>query len=292
VHPENYEIARAIHNTITVTGNINAAEIAKLKEQYGVGDTTISDITGELKKPGRDPREEYPKPIMRKGVMTFEDLSEGMSITGKIKNVVDFGAFVDLGIKETALVHISEMSDHFVKDPMEAVKVGDVLEFRILSLDRDRKRISLTRKTNPGQDGSPPDKTARIGTSQAPAEKRGDSGKAGDRKRPVLVKKVAVEGASREGSAGPAASGQRDNAAGRGDGGRRGGGYRDDHARRDGHDRGQRDSGRGDGHGRGQRETAAGFRDEPSGTRADDDGLMYNPFAEAFRKMQEKKDKR
>ena len=87
---------------------------------------------------------------MRKGVVTFEDLQEGMMITGKIKNVVDFGAFVDLGLKETALVHISEMSDHFVKDPLAAVKVGDVMEFRIISLDAERRRIGLSRKKGTG----------------------------------------------------------------------------------------------------------------------------------------------
>jgi uncharacterized protein len=210
VHPENYEIAR----TITVTGNLNSAEIARLKEKYGVGDTTINDIAGELKKPGRDPREEYPRPIMRKGVMTFDDLSEGMMITGKIKNVVDFGAFVDLGIKETALVHISEMSDRFVKNPLEEVKVGDVMEFRILVLDRDRKRISLTRKTGSGQSEAPQDKTTRE-----PAEKQGKPGKTGERRRLVSVR--------------PAA--------------------------------------------------------ETRQTPANDDGTMYNPFAEALRKMQDKK---
>jgi uncharacterized protein len=143
VHPENYTVAREIRDTITVT----AGAIAALKEKYGVGETTIRDISEELKKPNRDPRDSYPKPIMQKGVVTFEDLREGMMITGKIKNVVDFGAFVDLGIKETALVHISEMSDHFVKDPLETVKVGDVLEFRIVSLDTERRRISLSRKS-------------------------------------------------------------------------------------------------------------------------------------------------
>jgi uncharacterized protein len=146
VHPENYAVAREIRETVTVTGGLGT-NAAALREKYGVGETTIRDIAGELQKPNRDPRDGYPKPIMRKGVVSFEDLHEGMMITGKIKNVVDFGAFVDLGIKETALVHISEMSDKFVKDPLEAVRVGDVLEFRIISLDNDRRRISLTRKS-------------------------------------------------------------------------------------------------------------------------------------------------
>jgi len=149
VHPENYNAAREIKKalTSTTTASLNSAVIKDLKEKHGVGETTINDITEELKKPNRDPRDNYPKPIMQKGVVTFEDLREGMMITGKIKNVVDFGAFVDLGIKETALVHISEMSDHFVKNPMDAVKVGDTLEFRIIGLDTERRRISLSRKT-------------------------------------------------------------------------------------------------------------------------------------------------
>jgi uncharacterized protein len=203
VHPENYEIARTIKNTITVTGNLNAVELTLLKEKYGVGDATIGDIVEELKKPNRDPRDGYPKPIMQKGVVTFEDLSEGMMITGKIKNVVDFGAFVDLGIKETALVHISEMSDRFIKDPMEAAKVGDILEFRIISLDRDRRRISLSRKSGaaPGtpamrtnvSEGSPPDRgnkppqpAAAQGAPKSGAAPGGAS--AGGKKRVVAVK--------------------------------------------------------------------------------------------------------
>jgi uncharacterized protein len=156
VHPENYPVAREIRDvmsqneTSTATAGISSNTVTTLKEKYSVGETTIRDIAEELKKPNRDPRESYPKPIMRKGVVTFEDLHEGMMITGKIKNVVDFGAFVDLGLKETALVHISEMSDHFVKDPLAAVKVGDVMEFRIVSLDAERRRIGLSRKKGTG----------------------------------------------------------------------------------------------------------------------------------------------
>jgi uncharacterized protein len=146
VHPENYSVAREIRETITATSGLNTGTINELKEKHHVGEATIHDIAEELKKPNRDPRDNYPKPVMQKGVVTFEDLHEGMMISGKIKNVVDFGAFVDLGLKETALVHISEMSDHFVKNPLDTVKVGDVLEFRIISLDKERRRISLSRK--------------------------------------------------------------------------------------------------------------------------------------------------
>jgi uncharacterized protein len=120
-----------------------------LKAKYGVGDTTLSDIINELKKPNRDPREDFPKPVLQKGVVKFEDLSEGMLVTGKVKNVVDFGAFVDIGIKESALIHVSELSDRFVRDPMEELKVGDVREFRIISIDTARRRIGLSLKAAP-----------------------------------------------------------------------------------------------------------------------------------------------
>jgi uncharacterized protein len=149
VHPENYPVAREIHEAMTTTTaafTLDTGLINMLKEKHGAGEATIRDIAEELRKPNRDPRDSYPGPIMRKGVVTFEDLSVGMMITGKIKNVVDFGAFVDLGIKETALVHISEMSDRFIKDPLETVKAGDVMEFRIISLDAERRRIGLSRK--------------------------------------------------------------------------------------------------------------------------------------------------
>ena len=231
VHPENYRIAREIQETITVTGNLTSARASELKEKHGVGDTTISDIVEELKKPGRDPREGYPKPIMQKGLTSFEDLQEGMKITGKIKNVVDFGAFVDLGIKETALVHISELSDHYVKNPMDAVKVGDVLEFRIISLDRDRRRIGLSRKANPGQ-GAP----AASTSSHAPDQKQ-----AGDRRR-VTVMKAGGKALARTSSS---------------------------------------------------PEKGLGSPPRPAPRSAkDDDGTMYNPFAEALRKMREKSGKR
>jgi uncharacterized protein len=228
VHPENYAIARVIRNTITTSSNISAAEANALKKLYNVGDTTISDIVEELKKPNRDPREGFPKPILQKGVVTFEDLREGMTITGKIKNVVDFGAFVDLGIKETALVHISELSDRFVKDPMDAVKVGEVLEFRIIGLDLDRRRISLSRKSDSAQDDSTAVKKT-VG---------------GEKKRVVAVR--------REGDSGGSRSSVGNNRKGQGSPGSSG-------------------------------ERRLRFDDR------DDDGTMYNPFAEALKKMKEKK---
>jgi protein Tex len=151
VHPENYALATEIRALIAKNLTVTAENRKAFKETYSVGDTTIDDIVNELKKPNRDPREGFPKPLMQKGVVNFEDLKEAMVVTGKVKNVVDFGAFVDIGIKETALLHISEMSDTYVEDPMDVLKVGDVKEFRIIGLDLDRRRISLSLKSDKPQ---------------------------------------------------------------------------------------------------------------------------------------------
>ena len=154
VHPENYAAARELLPLVKKGSELDSPTKKELKEKFNLGETTIVDIVEELQKPNRDPREGYPKPIMQKGVLSFEDLKEGMKVTGKIKNVVDFGAFVDLGIKETALLHISELSDSFVEDPMSILKVGDIKECTIIGLDIDRKRISLSLKSDAGSRGS------------------------------------------------------------------------------------------------------------------------------------------
>ncbi|MGP1454773.1 MAG: helix-hairpin-helix domain-containing protein [Treponema sp.] len=148
VHPENYAAAEVIYNLIHKNEVVSKEVRSNLQSTYSIGEQTISDIIEELKKPNRDPREDCPKPIMQQGVLQFEDLKTGMTVKGKIKNVVDFGAFVDLGIKETALLHISEMSDSFIANPLDAVKVGDIVECKIIALDEARRRISLSRKTN------------------------------------------------------------------------------------------------------------------------------------------------
>ena len=153
VHPENYPAAEVIYQIVRKNEPVTKEVRAELQEKYRLGEQTVSDIIEELKKPNRDPREDCPKPIMQQGVLLFEDLKLGMTVKGKIKNVVDFGAFVDLGIKETALLHISEMSDSFVSDPLEAVKVGDIVECRIIALDEARRRISLSRKSESGVQG-------------------------------------------------------------------------------------------------------------------------------------------
>ncbi|WP_304226664.1 Tex-like N-terminal domain-containing protein [Gracilinema caldarium] len=255
VHPENYEIAREMYELLKTKGSLSAEDTKALKDKYSVGDTTIRDLVDELKKPNRDPREGYPKPVMQKGVVTFEDLHEGMMITGKVKNVVDFGAFVDVGIKETALLHISEMSDRYIQYPMEVLKVGDVREFRIIGLDLDRRRISLSLKTQ-GSTGT----SAGAGIHTSRPKHDGEE-RPGSRKV-VVVKKSADKPSQAQTARPHSAPGQ----------------TAQQHERPSS---GQRP--RGD-----QRSSSS-----PT-IRADrdDDGTMYNPFAEALRKMQEKSGKK
>ena len=123
---------------------------------------------------------------MRTGVVNFEDLSPGMTVTGKIKNVVDFGAFVDVGLKETALVHISELSDSFVKNPLDLIKVGDVLDFKIVALDTDRRRISLSRKTDAGRGPSDGNITERARPPQSGAAHGSKPEGDGSKKAPLI----------------------------------------------------------------------------------------------------------
>jgi uncharacterized protein len=176
VHPENYEAAREVLPLVQKNEQVSAALKKQLEEKYSIGETTLSDIVEELRKPNRDPRDGYPAPIMQKGVVQFEDLKEGMKVTGKIKNVVDFGAFVDIGLHETGLIHVSELSDSFVKDPMEVVKVGDIREFTIIGLDADRRRISLSLKSDAagriGHTGMNGTKTEAGGTSDKDGARR------------------------------------------------------------------------------------------------------------------------
>ena len=107
---------------------------------------TLKDIIDELSKPGRDPREDMPKPILRQDVLKFEDLKEGMILTGTVRNVIDFGAFVDIGVKHDGLVHISEMSEKFVKNPSDIVSVGDIVKVKVIGIDNERQKLKLTMK--------------------------------------------------------------------------------------------------------------------------------------------------
>jgi uncharacterized protein len=119
----------------------------KLAAELGIGDITLTDIIKELEKPGRDPRDEMPKPILRTDVLEMKDLTEGMILKGTVRNVIDFGAFVDIGVHQDGLVHISQLSDRkFVKHPLDVVSVGDIVEVKVMSVDLAKKRIQLTMK--------------------------------------------------------------------------------------------------------------------------------------------------
>ena len=126
--------------------SIEKVDISKTAKELNVGSLTLKDIIDELSKPGRDPREDMPKPILRSDVLTFDDLQEGMLLTGTVRNVTDFGAFVDVGVKHDGLVHISEMSDKYIKNPSEVVSVGDIVEVKVIGIDREKQKVSLTMK--------------------------------------------------------------------------------------------------------------------------------------------------
>lgn len=159
VHPESYDAARKLLSILGYTdenlkrsslGDIESRaekmKAEKLAEEIGIGVPTLTDIIKTLKKPGRDPREELPKPILKTGVVDLKDLKPGMALMGTVRNVADFGAFVDIGVHQDGLVHISQLSDKYVKHPLDVVKVGDVVQVTVLEVDEKRKRISLTMK--------------------------------------------------------------------------------------------------------------------------------------------------
>ena len=117
-----------------------------MAEDLGIGAMTLTDIVEEIRKPARDPRDAMPPVIFRQDVLSFEDLKPGMELTGTVRNVVDFGAFVDIGVKTDGLVHISEISSRFIRHPMDVVSVGDTVKVRVLDVDQERRKIALTMK--------------------------------------------------------------------------------------------------------------------------------------------------
>lgn len=155
VHPESYEAAKALMSKIGLTdedikcgGKKNVGKMiddsARIAAELGIGEPTLRDIVSELEKPGRDPREELDKPILRSDVLEMKDLKEGMQLKGTVRNVIDFGAFIDIGVHQDGLVHISKMSNKFIKHPLEVVSVGDVVDVTVLAVDLDKKRIQLS----------------------------------------------------------------------------------------------------------------------------------------------------
>lgn len=121
-------------------------EPKKTADELGVGELTLKDIVQELEKPARDPRDEMPRPVLRSDVLDMKDLTPGMVLKGTVRNIMDFGAFVDIGVHQDGLVHISQMTDRYIKHPLEAVSVGDIVEVKVLGVDMAKKRISLTMK--------------------------------------------------------------------------------------------------------------------------------------------------
>lgn len=163
VHPESYDTAAAIIEKAGLKlselgGGVSDIEtrlagamggklsVKKLADELGIGHMTLSDIISEIKKPARDPREDAPSVVFRSDVRSFDDLEEGMELSGTVRNVVDFGAFVDIGVKNDGLVHISQISDRYIKHPMDAVSVGDTVKVRIISIDKAKQRVGLTMK--------------------------------------------------------------------------------------------------------------------------------------------------
>ena len=158
VHPESYEAAEKILNIAgyevkdikeklgEVKAKLATLDVEKIAKELEIGVPTVKDIIKELQKPGRDPREDMPKPILRSDVLKMEDLQEGMILTGTVRNVIDFGAFVDIGVKSDGLVHISELSEKFVKNPMDVVAVGDIVKVRVIKVDLEKKKVSLSMK--------------------------------------------------------------------------------------------------------------------------------------------------
>ncbi len=157
VHPESYEVTEKLLLKLGYTltdvseNNISGikskiSNIQSLSNELEVGIPTLQDIIKELEKPGRDPRDEMPKPVLRNDILSMEDLTEGMILKGTVRNVIDFGAFVDIGVHQDGLVHISEITNKYIKHPLEVVSVGDIVDVKVLGVDINKKRISLSMK--------------------------------------------------------------------------------------------------------------------------------------------------
>ena len=160
VHPESYEATEKLLKNLgfdkedlrdriktdELRQKLKTVDVTKMTKELEIGEMTLKDIIEELSKPGRDPREDMPKPILRQDVLKLEDLQEGMILTGTVRNVIDFGAFVDIGVKYDGLVHISEMSDKFIKNPSDLVSVGDIVKVKVIKIDRERKKVGLSMK--------------------------------------------------------------------------------------------------------------------------------------------------
>ncbi len=186
VHPESYELARQILTELGFTPEdlkdraklsklhekLNAVHPDEMATKLNAGIPTVRDIYDAIARPGRDPREDRPQAIFRKGVLKLEDLATGMELRGEVLNVVDFGAFVDVGLKDSGLVHISQMANRYIKSPYDVIAVGDVVSVWVMNVDTDRRRVSLT-MISPGQERRPPERAPR-GEQRPPRQERSD----------------------------------------------------------------------------------------------------------------------
>ncbi|MDD6503849.1 MAG: Tex family protein [Lachnospiraceae bacterium] len=181
VHPESYGATTALLEKLGYTledvsnrkvGDISKkiSDYTKLAEELGIGELTLRDIVKELEKPARDPREDMPKPILRSDVLEMKDLTPGMVLKGTVRNVIDFGVFVDIGVHQDGLVHISEICDRFISHPLEAVSVGDVVDVQVMSVDLKKQRIQLTMKIGTGEPGA----KKKESTDQGATKRKGD----------------------------------------------------------------------------------------------------------------------
>ncbi len=198
VHPESYDATEKLLDRLGFkpedikNGGLSdiknlLGDIQKLSEELGIGYLTLEDIVSELQKPGRDPREDMPKPILRSDVLTMEDLKPGMVLKGTVRNVIDFGAFVDIGVHQDGLVHISEICDRYIKHPLEAVSIGDVVDVQVLSVDLGKQRIQLTMKL--GGDSQKKDAPAKKAAENA-ARPKDNSGHKKQQDRTYQKKKT------------------------------------------------------------------------------------------------------
>ena len=162
VHPESYDavaklftqlkIDKTVLNGGKITGlSLMIKDFAKTADEIGIGELTLRDIVSELEKPARDPRDEMPKPILKTDVLDMSDLVPGMILKGTVRNVIDFGIFVDIGVHQDGLVHISQITNRYIKHPLDVVSVGDIVEVQVLNVDTARKRIQLTMKIDAGR---------------------------------------------------------------------------------------------------------------------------------------------
>lgn len=207
VHPENYKAVEILLELLGYTiSDVEQGKITDIKERIdkkgykqtaeacGVGEPTLIDIVNELLKPGRDIRDSLPKPVLRSDLMDLSDLKEGMELTGTVRNVIDFGVFVDIGVHQDGLVHISQISDNYIKHPSDALKVGDVVNVKVLGVDTVKKKISLTLKTNDMPHGlnvgnQKTDRERKEGRLNAEKKRREEKQLSNDELRQMLLKK-------------------------------------------------------------------------------------------------------